>query len=65
MSVEEIKIGIAKLSLQQQQEISADLFHLRHVSDAEYQEGVRSRLVDADASHWLTSEEFERRLADK
>ena len=65
MSVEEIKHGIASLSLAEQNEISAYLFHLRHVSDAEYQERVSSRLADTDRSHWLTPEEFERRLDQK
>lgn len=62
MSVDEIKHGIALLSPSEQNEVSAYLFHLRHASDPEFQERVESRLADTDPKHWLTPEEFERRL---
>jgi len=62
MSVEEIKRGIASLSPIDRDEVTAFLFQLRHVSDWDYQERVSSRLSDRDSSHWLTPEEFERRL---
>ena len=65
MSVEDIKHGIAALSASEQNEVSAFLFHLRHASDPEYQDRVGERLADTDRSHWLTPEEFERRLAQK
>lgn len=62
MSVEEIKQGIAALSPKEQTEVTAFLFHLRHVGESEYQEQVTARLSDRDATHWLTPEEFERRM---
>lgn len=62
MSVEEIKRSIAALSPAEQGEVTAFLFHLRHAGDAEYQEEVAARMADRDASHWVTPEEFERRL---
>jgi hypothetical protein len=65
MSVEEIKQSIASLSPTEQGEVSAFLFHLRHASDPDYQERVSSRLSDRDATHWLTPEEFERKLDQK
>ena len=65
MSVEEIKQGIAALSPAEQSEVTAFLFRLRHAADPEYQERVNSRLSDREASHWLTPEEFERRLDKK
>lgn len=65
MNVDEIKHGIASLSVGEQNEISAFLFHLRRASDPEYQERVQSRLSDPDPAHWLTPEEFERRLDQK
>jgi hypothetical protein len=65
MSVEEIKSRIASLSPNQPGEVSAFLFHLRHASDPEYQECVASRLSDKDPAHWLTPEEFEKRLDQK
>ena len=65
MNVEEIKHSIASLSPNEQGEVSAFLFHLRHASDPDYQERVDSRLSDRDSTHWLTPEEFERRLDQK
>ncbi len=65
MSVEEIKKNIAALSPTEQGELSAFLFNLRHTTDADYQARISSRLADRDAAHWLTPEEFERRLDQK
>ena len=65
MNVEEIKQGIASLSPTEQSEVTAFLFHLRHVADPEYQQRVSARLTDADRTHWLTPEEFERQLDQK
>lgn len=65
MSVEDIKRSIATLSPAEQGEVTAFLFHLRHASDSEYQERVSSRLTDRDPAHWLTPEEFERRLDEE
>ena len=62
MSVEEIKQGIASLSPDEQGELAAFLFHLRHAADRAYQEQVESRLSDGNPAHWLTPEEFERQL---
>lgn len=65
MSVEEIKHSIATLSPDEQGEVCAFLFHLRHASDPEYQERVSSRLADRGMANWVTPEEFERRLDEK
>ena len=65
MNVEQIKQGIASLSAADQNEVTAFLFHLRHASDSDYQQRVSSRLSDRDETHWLTPEEFERRLDGK
>jgi len=65
MSVEEIKQGIAALSAKEQSEATALLFHLRHVADADYQRHVTSRISDRDPTHWVTPEEFERRMDGK
>jgi hypothetical protein len=35
---------------------------LRYAHDAGYHHEVTDRLNDADKSHWLTPDEFERRL---
>lgn len=65
VNVDEIKRGIASLSPTEQGEVTAFLFHLRHNSDSGYQEHVSARLADRDPSHWLSPEEFERRLDQK
>jgi hypothetical protein len=62
MSVEEIKKGLASLSESEQREVTAFLFHLRHLHDPDYREAVSERLSDTEKSHWLTPEEFEQRL---
>ncbi len=62
MNLEEIKQGIASLSPQAQNEVTAFLFHLRHAGDAGYQQRVTARLADSDQAHWVTPENFERRL---
>jgi hypothetical protein len=65
MTVEEIKKRIVSLSPDEQSEISVFLSHLRGSSDPEYRRLVQERLADRDPSHWLTIEEFERRLDEK
>ncbi len=50
MSVEQIKSSLASLSPAEQSEVSAYLFHLRHISDPDYQQRVDSRLSDKDPS---------------
>jgi hypothetical protein len=65
VNVEEIKQGIAALPLREQNEVTAFLFHLRHAADAGHQQRVAERLDDRDPAHWLTPEEFERRLDEK
>lgn len=65
MSVEELKKAVTTLTPAEQTELSAFLFHLRHRSDASYQDAVTSRLADRDPLHWLPPDEFETRLDQK
>ena len=62
MSVKDLKKELVALSASEQAEVAAFLFHLRHATDADYQATVEGRLNDKDSSHWLTPDEFERRL---
>jgi len=62
MSAHEVMQGLASLGPQDQAQVSAYLFHLRHAADEEYQASVQARLADREPAHWLTPEEFERRL---
>ena len=63
MSVEEIKKGIESLTEAELSEVASFLFRVRHSSDADYEKSVTKRLGDKDSSHWLSPEEFEKRLA--
>ena len=65
MSVEELKKTVATLSPGEQNELSAFLFHLRHRGDTKYQATLAARIDDKDPLHWLTPEDFEKRLAAK
>lgn len=62
MSIDEIKSSIASLSPAQQRELTAFLFHLRHISDSEYQDRIHTRLAETEPGRWLTPEEFEKKL---
>jgi hypothetical protein len=65
MSVEELKKTVATLSPEEQNELTAFLFHLRHRGDVAYQAILKARVNDKDPSHWLTPQEFEKRLDAK
>ncbi len=65
MNVEEIKAELATLPRKQQDEVVAFLFQLRHADDSEYQADITRRLKDRDPSHWLSPDEFERKLDKK
>ena len=65
MSVQEIKAELAGLSRQEQDEVVAYLFQLRHAHDSDYQTEIAGRLGDREQSHWLTPDEFERELNKK
>ena len=65
MSVMDLKRELVALSAAEQAEVAAFLFQLRHKDDADYQAKIRRRLDDKDPSHWLTPDEFERRLNQK
>jgi len=62
MSVAQIKREISTLTDSELNEVTAFVFHLRHRNDQDYQQEVDARATDKDPSHWLTPEEFERRL---
>jgi asparagine synthetase B (glutamine-hydrolysing) len=62
MSLEQLKQEVALLSGEQQAELIAYTLRLRHAQDADYRREVADRLNDADRSHWLTPDEFDRRL---
>jgi hypothetical protein len=64
VSVKELKKELVSLSVSEQAEVAAFLFHLRHKSDSEYQATLQRRLADKNPSHWLTPDEFERRLKE-
>jgi hypothetical protein len=63
MSVMDLKKELIALSATEQAEVAAFLFQLRHKADAGYQAKIQRRLDDKDPSHWLTPDEFEKRLS--
>jgi hypothetical protein len=58
----DLKKELVELSAAEQAEVAAFLFQLRRKNDSEYQDKIQSRLDDKDPSHWLTPDEFEKRL---
>ena len=65
MSVMDLKNELTTLSAKEQAEVAAFLFQLRHQADTDYQATLKRRLSDKDPSHWLTPDEFEKRLDAK
>jgi hypothetical protein len=58
----DLKKELVALSVNEQAEVAAFLFHLRRKGEADYQAKIERRLGDKDPSHWLTLSEVERRL---
>lgn len=64
MSFEQLKREVASLDDRQQAELISYTLQLRHAHDAIHRREVTERLNDPNRSHWLTPEEFERRLGE-
>lgn len=62
MKIEELKKEAETLSFEQQGELAAYVVQLRNRRDPDYMAEMQRRIEDADRSHWLTPDEFERRL---
>jgi hypothetical protein len=62
MSFEQIKRAVAMLDEQQQAELISYTLQLRYEHDNEHRREVADRLNDSEKTHWLTPDEFERRL---
>lgn len=62
MSFEQLKQQVTALSDLEQAELISFTLRLRYAHDADYRREVTDRLNDQDKSHWLTPDEFERRL---
>ena len=54
-----------RVKIEEQDEVIAFLFYLRHADDVDYQSTISRRLQDKDRSHWLSPDEFERELDKK
>jgi len=65
MSIQELKQQLVTLPRNEQDEVIAFLFHLRNGEEADYISGVARRSQDTDPSHWLSPDDFERRLDHK
>jgi hypothetical protein len=64
MSFEQLKREVASLNEQEQAELISYTLQLRHSHDAEQRIEATARLNDGDKTHWLTPDEFERRLGN-
>ena len=62
MSFEQLKQEVTALSDREQAELIRYTLQLRHANDADYRREVTERLNDKDKAHWLSPDEFERRL---
>ena len=62
MSLEQLKREVALLNDEEQAKLISYTLQLRYAQDTGYRREVTDRLNDADKSHWLTPDEFERRL---
>lgn len=62
MSFEDLKRQVALLSHQEQAELISYTVKLRYAQDSNYRREVTNRLNDAESSHWLTPDEFEKRM---
>ena len=62
MSLDQLKREVASLSSKEQAALIAYALHLRYAGDPDYRREVADRLNDSDKAHWLTPQEFERRL---
>ncbi len=65
MSVQAIKEQLATLPRQEQDEVVAYLFHLRHRDDPDYNREMDRRLSDRNSQSWLSIEDFEAALDRK
>jgi hypothetical protein len=62
MSFEQLKHEVALLNGEEQAKLISYTLQLHYAQDASYRREVTDRLNDADKSHWLTLDAFERRL---
>jgi 5-carboxymethyl-2-hydroxymuconate isomerase len=62
VSLEQLKQEVALLDQAEQAELISYTLQLRYARDTTHRQEVKERLDDTDKAHWLTAEEFERRL---
>jgi len=54
MSLEEIKVEVAEMALEQQDHLAAYLVHLRHQRDAKCRAEITARIDDKDPAKWVS-----------
>ena len=62
MTVEQVKKEAARLSYNEQGAVAAYLVQLRNRHDPDYLPQLQRKIEDTDRTHWLTPDEFEKRL---
>jgi hypothetical protein len=62
MTIEQIKKETESLSFSQQGELAAFLVQLRNRQNPDYMIEMQGRIEDTDSAHWLSPDEFEKRI---
>ncbi len=63
MSIDAIKAELSGLDSERRREIITYLVAMNQRDNTEYQAAMARKIDDKDPAHWLTLEEFEKRLA--
>jgi hypothetical protein len=63
MSIEALKQELAGLDDESRHHIMAYLVSIEDQKDASYREEMARKIDDKDPSHWLTLEEFDKKLS--
>ncbi len=63
MSIDAIKQELSSLDHERRKEIISYLVAINQRDNAEYRAAMARKIDDKDPAHWLTLEEFEKRLA--
>ena len=62
MTIQQIKKEVAELSFEKQGELVAYLIRLRNQRDPAFKRRLSKRVGDGERDHWLTPDQFEKRL---
>jgi hypothetical protein len=64
VSLEEIKIEIAGLTREQQDQLAAYLVHLRHEQDSKIRAEITAKIEDKNPANWVSLDELKEKWKD-